>query len=442
SAQLVQTEDMGKATCTPALLRQAAFENDRRWLSLDLLFGMVDRPHPLWDYLLSSGITEKEILWFAEHPCPPDIIGINHYVTSNRHLDHRLELFPPSSHGGNGIELYADTESIRVDGQPTAKLDSILIEAWNRYGTPLAITECHLGCTREEQMRWLMHTWRMAQKAAGAGADIRAVTAWGLLGLHNWSTLLAGNDQQYEPGVFCLRDNHPQPTALARQVKSLALKGDYTHPLVNQAGWWERSNRIIYTDTVKSEEEPGEEVTGEPSEEPICLICDPEEPFAAALRTASKTRGIPICVVRIPDSPPDNRTEIEKMIATKNPWAMIYVTPFGSGGAWPDRTETSRNQTIADQLTSECRERDIPLLILAEALPSRALSRMNQHREPHKARKEPNEIAHSALDFLIDEGVDDSILNMDYHGRREVHHSYNLPSNECRSPQLISLIKD
>ena len=39
TAQLVQTEDLGKAYSTPALAYQAEFENERRWLSFDLLCG-------------------------------------------------------------------------------------------------------------------------------------------------------------------------------------------------------------------------------------------------------------------------------------------------------------------------------------------------------------------------------------------------------------------
>ena len=36
---------------------------------------------------------------------------------------------------------------------------AILKEVWERYRLPVAITEAHLGCTREEQMRWLKEVW-------------------------------------------------------------------------------------------------------------------------------------------------------------------------------------------------------------------------------------------------------------------------------------------
>ncbi|MFN3629965.1 MAG: dTDP-4-dehydrorhamnose reductase, partial [Casimicrobiaceae bacterium] len=87
AAQLVQTDDLGFTHATPALQYQADFENQRRWLGFDLLCGRVDPAHPLWIYLLQHGASEAELFEFVEAPCPPDITGINYYVTSQRFLD-------------------------------------------------------------------------------------------------------------------------------------------------------------------------------------------------------------------------------------------------------------------------------------------------------------------------------------------------------------------
>jgi dTDP-4-dehydrorhamnose reductase len=45
NARLVQTEDLGKTFSTAPLRYQAAHENERRWLSLDLLCGRVTPKH-------------------------------------------------------------------------------------------------------------------------------------------------------------------------------------------------------------------------------------------------------------------------------------------------------------------------------------------------------------------------------------------------------------
>jgi dTDP-4-dehydrorhamnose reductase len=82
SAKLVQTEDLGKTYSTPKLKYQAKFENERRWLTFDLLCGKVKKGHLLWKYLMNLGITERELQFFQENTCEPDVFGFNHYVTS------------------------------------------------------------------------------------------------------------------------------------------------------------------------------------------------------------------------------------------------------------------------------------------------------------------------------------------------------------------------
>ena len=151
-AELVQTDDVGHTRCTPSLIDQAAFDNERRWLAFDLLAGKVDDHHPLRDWLLGCGVEEQELQQLRENPCPPDIIGINAYVTSERFLDERLDLYPPHLHGGNERQRYVDIETARAHGGLIDGFAGRLKEAHARYGLPLALTEVHLGCTREEQM--------------------------------------------------------------------------------------------------------------------------------------------------------------------------------------------------------------------------------------------------------------------------------------------------
>jgi dTDP-4-dehydrorhamnose reductase len=145
SAKLVQTEDLAKTYSVPSLQYQADFENDRRWISFDLLCGKVNRQHPLWDFFIRAGISEDSLKFFTGNPCPPDILGLNYYVTSERFLDDDLDRYPPHMHGGNWIDRYVDVEAVRVNhGQPSG-LRLLINEAQERYGLPMAITECHLN---------------------------------------------------------------------------------------------------------------------------------------------------------------------------------------------------------------------------------------------------------------------------------------------------------
>lgn len=245
-ARLIQTEDLGKTFSTQKLSYQAEFENERRWLSFDLLCGRVDRLHPMWSYLKWTGIDERELQWFIENPCPPDIIGINHYITSERFLDERVERYPSSTHGGNGRDSYADVAAVRVLADGIAGSYTLLKEAWQRYKLPLAVTEAHLGCTREEQMRWLKEIWEAAERLSSEGVEMRAVTAWSLLGAYDWHNLLTRREDRYEAGVFDLRSPQPRPTALAPMLRDFAAGREHNHPALDAVGWWRRPTRLQY----------------------------------------------------------------------------------------------------------------------------------------------------------------------------------------------------
>jgi dTDP-4-dehydrorhamnose reductase len=219
TARLIATDDLGKTVATAPLAAQAEHDNQRRWAGWDLLFGRVDRHHPLFDPLDRLGLGDR-LRRIADDPCPPDIVGVNHYLTSDRFLDHRLDRYPEHLHGSNGCEAYADTEAVRVLDPSPAGMAGALREAWARYRTPIALTEVHNGSTREEQLRWAAEAWDAAVALRAEGADVRAVTAWALLGSHGWDTLLTG-DGTYETGVFDVGDGTPRPTALAALWRGL-----------------------------------------------------------------------------------------------------------------------------------------------------------------------------------------------------------------------------
>ena len=249
-AQLVQTEDMGKTYSTPALSYQADFDNERRWLSFDLLCGRVVPGHPMHHFLCWLGVEDEELKPFAERPCPPDVLGINYYVTSERFLDERLERYPGIEPGGNGRSEYIDVEAVRVRADGLVGLAALLGEAWARYGLPVAVTEAHLGAGVEEQMRWLVEIWDEAQTAQKNGVDVRAVTAWSLLGAYDWNSLVTLPAGHYEPGVFALDAGGPRPTALAHLLRDLAQTGgsrQTAHQAILSApGWWRSPERLLY----------------------------------------------------------------------------------------------------------------------------------------------------------------------------------------------------
>ncbi|MCU1222305.1 MAG: dTDP-4-dehydrorhamnose reductase [Edaphobacter sp.] len=247
-ARLIHTEDGGSTFSTQPLEPYRMEREHRRWLGLDLLCGSVTRNHPLFQFLLDYGLEEREILWFTERPCPPSVIGLNYYVTSDRFLDHRVHLYPNHFRGGDlGTEPLVDIDAVRIRPEGIVGVGALLTQAWDRYQLPVAITEAHLGCEPDQQVRWLAQTWHEAQQAFDAGVNVRAVTAWGLLGLYDWCNLCTSNSGVYEPGVFDLSSGTPVPTPVATLVQQLAQGHPVDKGVLSSFHWWRENSRLTHT---------------------------------------------------------------------------------------------------------------------------------------------------------------------------------------------------
>ena len=246
-AELVYTEDGGGIFSTPEMESFRKARNDRRWLGTDLLCGRVIRGHALYEELLRNGIREDEIQWFGDNCCPPSVIGLNYYLTSDRFLDDRVDLYPPSFKGGDsGSDPLVDIEAVRARTEGIQGVTSVLKEVWDRYHLPVAITEAHLGGESDDQLRWLVEVWEGAQQAADAGVDVRAVTVWALFGSWNWCNLCTQEAGIYEPGPFDLSSGYAQATPLASLIKDLASGRELLHPALTAQAWWRCDARIHY----------------------------------------------------------------------------------------------------------------------------------------------------------------------------------------------------
>jgi dTDP-4-dehydrorhamnose reductase len=309
-ARLVQTEDFGRTFGTAPCAAQVAHENERRLMTWDLLCGRVVPGHPLRERLERLGFGPR-LDAIAADAYPPDVVGMNHYATSDRWLDHRLDRHPPRLHGGNGRIAYADTEAVRARPEPPHGWAAHLRTLWRRYRLPLAVTECHLGCTREEQLRWFAECWADACALAARGVPVEAVTTWALVGSKGWNTLLTEPGGLYESGAFDVSTGVPRPTALAALVRDLA-RGLPPPPLARQAGWWRRG-RVG----------PGDPEADDPADDGFLVhACHPAADRIVAL---CRLRGLSVTVAprggdhdpgALIDPPQDARheTEIHRLI--------------------------------------------------------------------------------------------------------------------------------
>jgi beta-glucosidase/6-phospho-beta-glucosidase/beta-galactosidase len=238
-AQLVQTDDLGYVHSTDKLRYQADFENTRRWLTWDLLCGYVTPDHPMWNYLRGSGASEQDLWFHVEHTCPPSIIGVNHYVTSERYLDEDRRRFDPRTFSTNGKHRYIDTEIVRADPGRRLGVGALLKQVWERYKLPIVVTEAHLGDCVDEQKRWLGEVWQDAEAARLMGVDVQAVTAWALLGLYDWHCLLTRREDCHEPGAFNVSSGVPEPTGLVDMLQQITAGKPVDTLIPPGRGWWQ-----------------------------------------------------------------------------------------------------------------------------------------------------------------------------------------------------------
>lgn len=362
AARLVQTEDLGHTSSTPALAYQADFENERRWVSFDLLAGRVDPGHAMWGYLTWVGVPEDDLRWFLDNPCPPDVFGINYYLTSERFLDDRLEPYPEHVHGGNHRQRYADVEAVRVRPDGIAGPIGILRAAWERYRRPIAVTEAHLGCTREEQLRWFVEVWDAARTLRDEGADVRAVTAWSLLGAHDWDSLVTRPRGRYEPGVFDLRGPEPRPTALAALLRTLADGRRPDHPALHGPGWWARPERLLYPSPIAAEA-PTAPVPRARRGRPL-LITGSSGRLGRVFARHCSRRGLHHHLATRRDLDIADPEAVARALDELRPWAVVNAAGFGRVDEADDSLDHCRRSNVdgAATLARACAERGIRLL--------------------------------------------------------------------------------
>lgn len=354
-AKLLQTEDLTKTHSTPLLAYQAEFENKRRWLSYDILSGTLNQQRFFWYYLIGElGIKQEELEFFIENPCPPDIAGFNYYVTSERFLDENVDIYPFTARGGNGRQNYADVAAVRAI--KPAGLKSLLKEAWERFHIPLALTEVHLHCTREEQLRWFKEAWDNCMELKKEGIDVKAITAWSLLGAFDWNSLLTREEGVYESGVFDITNKVLRPTALAKLIRKLIKNEPVLHPVIQEKGWWHKSY-------------PGSETISSANCQPL-MILGSNGTLGSAFVRMCEMRSIHYKAFSRQQLDITKTEEIEKAINDHKPWAIINATGYVNVDAAEFEKEKcfQLNAEAPANLSAICNKKGIQLMTFSSDL--------------------------------------------------------------------------
>lgn len=340
NAKLVQTEDGGTVYATAPLQYQADFENARRDLVFDLLFARVNSSHPLWKYLMENCATQNEIAWIGAQGITPDLIGVDYYLTSDRYLDHELSRHSLSSLAGNARQRYADVSAPGHLPEWRCNFAGALARVAKQYSRPVALTEVHVGCTREEQLRWLADAWNGAVAAQANGTDVRAVTSWAVFGSFDWNSLVTRETTHYEPGAFDIRACAPRPTAVAHAIVALAATGRFSHPVLAQGGWWNRPNT------------PAPRHAGPK----VILIFGSRGTLGAEFVRKCVARALPFVALTRAHVDVTRGDEIRRAMHAHRPWAVVNATGYANVDAaeqFPDDC-IAANVLGAEALATEC----------------------------------------------------------------------------------------
>jgi dTDP-4-dehydrorhamnose reductase len=244
---------------------------------------------------------------------------VNHYLASERLLDHRIELHPDRAIadrelGECGGVPYVDVDAIRNLRSGVLGLPALLRQACERYGRTVAVTECHNGASREEQTRWFVEVWNGVEALRAEGYDIPAVTAWSLLGSHDWNRMVTRFIGHYEVGVYDVRTGEARPTMLAPVLRDLAEGRKPKAIALQQPGWWRRESRFLDARSVRRPEYDLARVAPEAGADDRLLIVGSDSPLVKLLVGACEARGLYYRRMAAAD---------ERTIGSFQPWAVI-----------------------------------------------------------------------------------------------------------------------
>ncbi|HZL38424.1 MAG TPA: family 1 glycosylhydrolase [Tepidisphaeraceae bacterium] len=188
---------------SPDTVASAHFMNERRFLSLDLLFGH-DVSATIYRYLMASGMTDAEYWWFMQQRdlrthC---IMGTDYYITN----EHVLRSDGRSIGAGDVYGYYVITR-----------------QYYERYRVPVMHTETNR--TAKHAVEWLWKEWMNLLRLREDGVPIIGFTWFGLLDMKDWDTALTKmRGTVNKVGLYTLAR---KPRKVAREYRRLVE--EYSH---------------------------------------------------------------------------------------------------------------------------------------------------------------------------------------------------------------------
>jgi beta-glucosidase/6-phospho-beta-glucosidase/beta-galactosidase len=172
-----------------AFKEEADFRTERRFIVHDMYQGLLNRDHPMWQWLTRNGIEEWELDWFIENPVRLDILGCDYY----RHSEHQLRKGP------NGERIDETAEKQWGWAEMARQYSS-------RYnGVPVFLAETNVGGPVEERVNWFSSLVDQSRIARGNGVPVAGMTYYGAVDHVDWDSALRVRNLNINPcGMWSL----------------------------------------------------------------------------------------------------------------------------------------------------------------------------------------------------------------------------------------------
>jgi hypothetical protein len=179
----------------PQIVRIAEFENERRFVPLDLAYA-CPLSKRMRTHLLDHGMPKDEYDWFMRQKLPRrTILGVDYYIWNEKLID-------TSGHAQALGELFG--------------WYVIANQYYERYQRPMMHTETNHIDAREAP-RWLWRQWHNLLLIRKAGVPVVGFTWYSLTDQVDWDIALSQSLGNVNPVGLCDLNREPRPVAHAYQ---------------------------------------------------------------------------------------------------------------------------------------------------------------------------------------------------------------------------------
>jgi beta-glucosidase/6-phospho-beta-glucosidase/beta-galactosidase len=196
----------------------AAEEEQRRFLSYDLVTGRVTAAHPLFPWLLQHGASREALRELERRPLALDVQGLNYYPQWSTR------------------ELYLKRTgrlASRVIASEASDFTEVLTRHYERYGAPIVVTETSAHGSDAVRATWLQTSLAAIRELRGRAIPVVGYTWFPMFTMVDWRYRFGRRpiqDYWLELGLYRLRqtDSHSrwQRTGLVEQLRGYVTSPD------------------------------------------------------------------------------------------------------------------------------------------------------------------------------------------------------------------------